>query len=822
MVKRPKKSHVKIKRDRYGNAVVVEGTTTGTHYTDSKGNVKRRRSSVSQNVVALEGESVEQAVNRTTQEKNIEQALNKAKSEGIDVQKAEKAYSAYREGKPIPTAARITDPRFAGKVSETLHYDLGSSGRLSFKQNVAMSENLVESKNKAREQRYNKEIGEYKRAVSGETYDYLIEQQKLANKKQTVVSEAPKISDTFNERERRVEALIKRDEEFFNNDGFKRINELANIITFGKRRDYEDRSFLGKVAQNVVGGTMSFPIATGGQLASIGGKVAAFGEAYLTAPELRKDINKHLKSSVGETIKLFDPTTPEGVSIYVGAATFGLIGVKTESVRVLNKLAKQKPESVKFYEYQTTKTATATVKNPIKLSDGEISVTKPSQSVSTKYTANYPAESFYVIKGKSTTGLVTPEGTTYTNTKIVYNGKNYMLQQKISPEGIVQGKLFRGEKLLKTYESKAKPNIVFNEPAEVISTKQNLLQAPELTVTAEKTLYSTSTTSTTGLKTFKKTTVPRGKGAISVEETLIAQTTKPKYSAEIGKDSAVFDIQQTKYNFQDNKILMKPKKIDLKPNSVSIETPASTEVTQNIKRSGVYKIDYETRPSALKTRINQGLNKRGSVFEDTLTKTRNVDVFVDRSLSGIKSTVSFPDISVSRLSSMKLPVAGSIISLQPKTMKETKTKAVSNVKNVVETKIKPIIEQKPETRIIQKPKIEAKIRQEVKPIQETKTRTITDQAIVSTGFGKTPNINIRIPKITRPRTPILFKLDTAKGFSRIKQRKFIKQTQAKGYTPSLTARVFSIRGTEGKLGTTTGLGLRPIGGLRSGKSIRRK
>jgi len=126
---------------------------------------------------------------------------------------------------------------------------------------------------------------------------------------------------------RRTTATEERWETFTESEGLQRISDVAGYMTLGGGKPYEERSFIGKTAQSSLTGIMSFPIVLGGAIPMAGEKIAGVAEG-LYHKETRKQVPKEVfvRAPVEVAKTTFNPTTPEGATTYVTAATFAAIG----------------------------------------------------------------------------------------------------------------------------------------------------------------------------------------------------------------------------------------------------------------------------------------------------------------------------------------------------------------------------------------------------------------------------------------------------------------------------------------------------------------
>lgn len=123
--------------------------------------------------------------------------------------------------------------------------------------------------------------------------------------------------------EKKVEA--QRSRQAKEDAGTRRVRELARAMTGGKStgvQGYEQRSWAGKFAENVLTGVMSAPQNLGRGLAIAGEKIVLTAEA-ITKKETRPEVGREYTRAVTDpTLKrTFDITTPEGATTYTMAAT---------------------------------------------------------------------------------------------------------------------------------------------------------------------------------------------------------------------------------------------------------------------------------------------------------------------------------------------------------------------------------------------------------------------------------------------------------------------------------------------------------------------
>jgi hypothetical protein len=125
--------------------------------------------------------------------------------------------------------------------------------------------------------------------------------------------------------QKRIEESQARRDAFFNSEGFKRIDDTANFLTFGRGVPLKNRSFAGQTAQIVVQGGLSSGVGLGGQLVSTGETLAATSEGFFRNP---KDTFKELGRGFGKLEKGSFSFLPGGTPINPeGSATLITAGV---------------------------------------------------------------------------------------------------------------------------------------------------------------------------------------------------------------------------------------------------------------------------------------------------------------------------------------------------------------------------------------------------------------------------------------------------------------------------------------------------------------
>lgn len=171
--------------------------------------------------------------------------------------------------------------------------------------------------------------------------------------KQARVTEffAPKFVDkgpSTSKFERAAEAQRSRQERFENSPGFERVRGMANFLTFGRGAAYDERSFVGKMSENIVFGTMAGPIQLGESIVMAGEKLYLTGR-YVIDPKFSnsqesfsqrlQDVGSEYKRAGQETVSTaFNPTTPEGASTYAGAAIFAFVPAAEKFVSSRNNV----------------------------------------------------------------------------------------------------------------------------------------------------------------------------------------------------------------------------------------------------------------------------------------------------------------------------------------------------------------------------------------------------------------------------------------------------------------------------------------------------
>ena len=125
--------------------------------------------------------------------------------------------------------------------------------------------------------------------------------------------------------EERIEGIKKREEAFFNFEGFKRTQQLASLVTLGGGKPVESRGKIGRLAEKTLGGIFASGPSLGGSLANTEEKIFAFGEGWIYS-ETRKRILPELGRAGIETIKgPLNPATDEGQINYIFAATGAVV-----------------------------------------------------------------------------------------------------------------------------------------------------------------------------------------------------------------------------------------------------------------------------------------------------------------------------------------------------------------------------------------------------------------------------------------------------------------------------------------------------------------
>lgn len=148
--------------------------------------------------------------------------------------------------------------------------------------------------------------------------------------------------DKLSKYEQQVQAQRRRQENFYNSPFITGGRKIANYVTFGGGKSYEDRSWFGKYSENIVGGVLTAPF-------SIGGGVAMAGEkAYLTYKGYRLGLGSNIKeeysraASSQEIKDTFNPLKPEGAATY----TFAILGGYLRGRAVIKQRALSQPKVV--------------------------------------------------------------------------------------------------------------------------------------------------------------------------------------------------------------------------------------------------------------------------------------------------------------------------------------------------------------------------------------------------------------------------------------------------------------------------------------------
>lgn len=157
--------------------------------------------------------------------------------------------------------------------------------------------------------------------------------------------------------EKAVAAQQKRQADFENSEGFARVRNTANFLTFGRGVSYDERSFVGKVAENVVYGAMAGPIQVGGSL-GLAAEKEYLTLRYIYDPKFsnsQENVFQRVGNVAAESyragketfVTVYNPTTPEGASTYAGATLFALVPAAEKTIANRNALFFKEFENVK-------------------------------------------------------------------------------------------------------------------------------------------------------------------------------------------------------------------------------------------------------------------------------------------------------------------------------------------------------------------------------------------------------------------------------------------------------------------------------------------
>ena len=146
---------------------------------------------------------------------------------------------------------------------------------------------------------------------------------------------------------RDIEGMQLRQYNFFNSEGFKNVEATANLLTFGGGVPISERSFFGRIAQEVIEvplllGTPAF----GGYLANIGEKGYILGEklGYNEGKSFMEDTQSAIKPTITETIK------PSNLIV---AGIFGSMDAYAKNIKNTNDIVFKDFKDVKQTDQDT-------------------------------------------------------------------------------------------------------------------------------------------------------------------------------------------------------------------------------------------------------------------------------------------------------------------------------------------------------------------------------------------------------------------------------------------------------------------------------------
>lgn len=159
--------------------------------------------------------------------------------------------------------------------------------------------------------------------------------------------------------ERQILAQERRQEEFYNSEGFKRIGQTGSVLTFGGGRPRETRGFFGRYSESLVTGGLSLGVGLGGGVAVAGEKLYLTGKA-LTIGDTRRNVGRAYGDAFGDTRQSFkqqlsDPA--EAAAFGTQVLVFGAMGASSAKTSFPVRYAMQKAYPKQF-------TTQAEVMNP--------------------------------------------------------------------------------------------------------------------------------------------------------------------------------------------------------------------------------------------------------------------------------------------------------------------------------------------------------------------------------------------------------------------------------------------------------------------------
>jgi len=571
----------------------------------------------------------------------------------------------------------------------------------------------------------------------------------------------------------RVDKLTERDRSFFQSEGFKRIDRVANRVTqpgaylSGDYIPYEERGKLGKGAQLYVGGLMSWPIALGGAAISAGGKIAASVEGF-SRKDTRKAVFEEYNRASYKNLETFDPRTPQGLSTYATAATFAFFPAAAKTVNAQATITTRQAQQINTLSNQKGQVSAAKIGYDVKVGKHNFKVQAVGKetAINLKSTGKGQTQSvrggFKYKVGDSGQSIQSTRGV-----RVVNDGSSasYTRFQNIANKGGNKYVVTSGEIATKT---------------STITTDQGL--STYRTVSVSSTGPSKTTTTGKLPKTLNKQTGQKLKvnsieGGIS-KEVIKVQGAKSTQTTTYAKTQGITGAKQTKGFFNSLKgqtYINKPPKSNF--------GSSSGGVTQTIGKTG--------GSSSLISGLRTGAKLAATnVYKSTILPTFK---------AGAASIATVGVLSTTKVKTEQKAKAA------PKSRTSPKAKPISSIKSIQTPKVDQT------TKLDQTPK--SAYTPSLKSTQFTDQRIKLDQTPI-TRQTLIPAITPATPTPIRPTTgtppppiiagPLLGGFGG--GFSSYKRPKSTKQP--KGLTPTTRSAFLGIRGKTPKINITSGLGPR--------------
>lgn len=158
--------------------------------------------------------------------------------------------------------------------------------------------------------------------IQTRTYDNILRNRPSAMSENVPLTESQ--AARVKNLERDVEG--QRTRETTEDEGLTRVRDLARFVTGGRTAGpagYEERSFRGKVEENVVTGLLAWPQMLGRGLATAGEKVVLSVQAASIGGPVSQNVAREYGRAIRDSqLKdTFDITTPEGATTYLTAAS---------------------------------------------------------------------------------------------------------------------------------------------------------------------------------------------------------------------------------------------------------------------------------------------------------------------------------------------------------------------------------------------------------------------------------------------------------------------------------------------------------------------